>query len=563
MKHWIARVNGNRPLLYVNIALLFVFVNLLAARANLRLDLSRDGINSLSESSEKVFSRLSDRVLIEAYISQDVPGELLAMLQPIIGILYEIEREGGDRIKFKLIDPATESEKAQAEKRGIQGIPIEEQRVDQVSARLGYFALYLQIGDKNQVISLVEEGRLVEDIEYRILREIKQMTRKSRESGIALLKAPGSLEASRWQSYNDQHKDNLFGFKSLQEKESGTIREIDLSDEVPSGIDTLIVTGLPRLERMEEYRLDQFIMRGGHVLFLLKGFDFEFRQNNPQLARLGLGGPGGGFAAVPEEDLKKLNGFLGHYGVTINGEVLLDPEVAAAARDIQGQFIMPVPNPAWAVYSKEGGQIQGKHPAIAFTEQLVLPWFSGLDLREAVQPDVKFSSLVFSNTTAIRRESTSLELRDLQNLGQENLVGRPVPLIVYASGRFKSAFAADDLPKDADREKFRAAVAGGGQVNLVFIGTPYMVSDMLVSSETNLQIYRINQAFISNLLELMAGDTDLMAARSRVQTIQQLQPLGPLTESFFRWFHILLLPLIAGLYGTYRLMGRNRKRGLT
>ena len=472
----IEAINKNRPLMYVNTVVLFVLVNVIAARLNCRADFTRENANSLTDSTEAVLSKLDTPVLIEAYISRDVPGELVTMLDPNISVLQEIDRVGGDMIQLQLVNPVEEDEKEQARDRGVNGIPIEEARVDRLTQREGFFGLYLQMGDKTTNISLVdrERGRIVEDLEYRFLKEIKRMSIQSSKSGIGLAKAPGAMESRRWQSAQDQNKDNIFGFRTLLERELGFMTEVNLSEgEVPDDVETLLLFGMPRLEEKEIYHIDQFLMRGGSLVCMLKGFDFQFQQQNPQLAQLGLGGPGGGFATVPREELGKLNDWLGKYGITVNGEILFEPELSMAAMDIQGNFLRRVPNPAWAVYSRESGNIVSNHPALKELQQLIFPWFSSLDVKEARQAEVSFSTMIQSSPQAITRDSSSLSLRDIQSIGQEggdSRVEGPRPVAVLAQGKFRSAFSSDKLPEGVNVDRFRSAQVGDTRGTLAVIG---------------------------------------------------------------------------------------------
>ena len=70
----------------------------------------------------------------------------------------------------------------------------------------------------------------------------------------------------------------------------------------------------------------------------------------------------------------------------------------------------------------------------------------------------------------------------------------------------------------------------------------------------------------------MQGDTDLVAARLRTRGVDYIEGppswfsyLVPSDKGFqvvFQWFHILLVPLILGIYGLIRLTRRNQKRGM-
>ena len=567
MKDILDYINQNRPLKYFNVLLLFFLLNGIAAKANCRIDFSRDQINSLTESTERVLSGLKEPVIVEAYISREVPGEILSILLPLISQLEEMDRIGKNKLLLQIITPSSEAEMNMAQSRGIQGIPIEESSVDEIKQRLGYFGIYIQMGEKSSVISLVQDGQIIDNLEYQFLRELKKMIKtETAGSRLGFVHADGTMKTVRWQKQTDQDKNNLFGFRTLIEKDLGLLADIDLADTVNPDISILILTGMPQLSEIEKYNLDQFIMRGGNLLLMFKGFDFQLEQPDPRLVSLGLGAPGGGFATVPEEDLKVMNEWLSHYGFSVNGEILFEPELAAAADDIRGEFIQKVPNPSWAVYLKENGQIVGDLPSMSAVEQLILPWFSSINIHKNSQEAVTFTTLIQTSPKAIKRKASSLELRELIKIGSspgDETLNEELPVAAFAQGKFKSLFSQENLPEGADKGIFRPGQAGGTQSSIILIGTPYLASDILLQNRTNAQIFRINLSFIENLIEAAYGDTDLIAARSKIRYLDTMVQTGKTFETIFSWFFILFIPMLLGIYGSIRLYHRNKRRGIT
>ncbi|HNN75573.1 MAG TPA: GldG family protein [Leptospiraceae bacterium] len=572
MKSFFSALNHNTLFIRVNTVVLFLLLNGAASSWNCRWDMSRDRVNSVTESTEKVFARQRDPVLVEAYITSDLPGELKAMLSPILYQLDEIGRVGGKKVRLRIINPDTEEKKQAAEQRGIQGNPFEQARVDEVSQRLGYFGIYIQSGEKSTVLPLVEEGRIIEDFEYRFLREVKALNKKDGPSGIGYVRVRGTLDTRSFQQSQEPDKDNLFGFYTLMQRAFGNIVDVDLSREVDRDVETLILTGLPHFDDRQAYHLDQFLMRGGNLVCMLKGFDFQLQQMDPRMARMGIGGQGRAFAMVQQDELSHFNQLFSKYGISLRGEVLFEPELAAPEMDIQGQYVQKVRNPSWAVYSRDTGTIVSDLPAVRGVQQVVFPWVSGFDLKEDKQPNVTFSPLVVTTPDAISKDTAPLGLREMQKIGRDPSdvrVDHSLPVAVLASGRFQSAFSEKDVPPGEDKASYRGAQAGSRRSSIIVLGSAYMVSDILLRNESNFQIFRINQAFVTNLVEAAQGDNDLAAARARVGGIDYLRPLFSRDdtlqagfEKLFMWFHILFLPVLLGIYGARRLALRGRRRGL-
>lgn len=570
MKDLIGKINHNRPLFYFNMVALFFLLNGIAAGLNVQFDLTCDGTNSLSESTEKVLSKIDDRILVEAYISRDLPGQANVMLDPVIARLKQIERIGGDKIQYRLINPDTEEKRKQAQKRGVQGVRIAEAKVAESTVRLGYFGVYVQIGDRSELISLLGNrqggGGVIDDFEYQFLRALKKISRKEESSDLAFVEGPGLFRNVPPNQQTGFSKDSMYIFRYLMEQDGEKPGSIPLDLPVPDKYHTLIVSGLPRLEEKEIYHLDQFLMRGGNLILMLKGFDFQLQRQDPRLARFNIPMSGGAFASVPEEDVKKMNDWLGPYGVTVNGEILYEPEQATPTFDLEGKYFNAFRNPVWGFYTRQRKNIKSDHPSLRDLEAIIFPWFSGLDLKEALQPKVKYSVLVQSSTGAISRKTGNFDPRSLYVMRpepNESRTGRHIPLAIMAVGKFKSAFSADSLPTGVRADRFRAEQTGDDISRMIVMGTPYLVSDVLLQRQENAEIFRYNQTFLMNLLEAVSGDEDLIAARSRIPQMRLLESTGETFQTLFKWFHILLLPLGLAVFGTLRLIRRNQRMGIT
>ena len=550
---------------YINIVIFFFLLNGLCSRVACRWDLSRDQSNSVSQSTAKVFRSLKEPVLIEAYITKNVTGEISSEIQPILSILEEMGRVGGDKIKLHIYNPDNEKLRKKAEEHGISGIPIAQQKDIETNVRLGYFGIHLQQDSKSVIIPLIDRNWFIQDLEYRILREIKRFQKSQEKSNIAIANAFGLSSARAWTRAEDQNKDNIFGFKTTLEKEMGTIEDLSLEQAIPSRIETLFVVGLPDLEEKEYYHLDQFLLRGGDLICLLGSFDFKIQGSDPRLARFNLGGAGGlGQAKINKEKLGKLNQWLDAYGLKLRGEILLEPSQAVPVWDFKGRFPKQILYPAWAVYDKSANNLPSQNPALLAIQQLIFPWFSGLDIKQGKQEKVKYDVLVQSTEKVKSMQNISLDYLEVQKLTSTsgNYLGYKVPLAVLASGDFRSAYSRDKLPKGVDRNLYLKKQANETKGNIILIGSPYLVSDIMLKNQIGTTIFSLNSTFILNLMETLEGDTDLLEARGRKRTLATLDIQNSFFQSLISWSFSLGLPFALGIWGAFRLYKRNRKRGL-
>jgi len=563
----VKKIFNHKVFIFINILILFVLINGIAYSLNIKWDFSKGKVNTLSESTSRVLKKLKYPLLIEAYISRDIPGQLVAQIQPIIYLLEDIKRVGKEKIHLKIISPITEEERSLATKRGIQGIPIEEADLHKASVRMGYFGIYLQYGDKSTTISLVEQGGIVGNFEYLFLKEVKRFFQDEKTiSGIGYVRGNGTLQMRRWQSRLDQDKDNLYAFKNLIEKDLGQIKEIELNGPIPETIETLILAGLPKLSSSEQFYLDQFLLRGGNLVLFLKGFDFTISPPNPQFLQLGISSGSRGFTTIPEE-VKQWNEFLSNYGLQIQERIVLEPALAVPEVDILGQYLGRYPNPSWAFYSQESDNINTEHVLTKNISYVIFPWFSDLSYDPQKQPEVKYYVLVKTTPKAILRKETSLSLKDLQFVGQkplqegESFSNASLPVMILAQGKFRSAFK--EIKSKELASSFLEGQLANTEGKILLIGTPYLVSDIFFRNEANIEYFKVNYSFVQNLLEYLQGDTDLIAVRSKMPFISVIQYQFPVElQKIFAWIHTLTIPVILGIYGFIRLKNRYRKKGV-
>lgn len=550
---------------YANIIILFFLSNGVISRANLQLDLSKDRINSVTRSTKKVFRSLETPVLVEAYITQKVTGEILRGILPIVSTLKEMKRIGGDKIQLRIYDPDTEDLRNKAQSREIQGIQVEERKDAEASVRLGYFGVYMQMEDKSHSINLIDKNWFVRDIEYRILKQVKKFLQSKEKSGIAFAEVPGAVSIVPWSRIQDKNKDNLYGFKSVLRQEKGEIESILLNTRIPDRIQTIFLVGLPRLEKKEEYYLDQFLLRGGNLICMFKSFQFQIKDPDPRLAQFGVSGGGSlGNASLEREDVKKLNEWISGYGISLKTEILLEPKQAMPVWDFQGRIPFQTIYPAWAVYSKQTGNLMSKKEAMTPITQLVIPWFSSLILKETIQSNVQYEVLAQTSLNAVSVDFANMNYKEVQRLASstKQYLGYKAPIAVWASGKFNSVFTPSSIPSGVRRNFYQRTQQEETQGNLAVIASPYMVSDILLHNQNGLQVFNLNRAFLLNLLEMMEGDTDLAEARSRQPTLSTLNVESKFFQKLVSWILSFAFPVFFGIFGTLYLIRRAKKRGV-
>ncbi|HEY1406515.1 MAG TPA: GldG family protein, partial [Spirochaetota bacterium] len=267
---------------------------------------------------------------------------LLAVKQPIKVTLYvsdelknfgiqgfeklsDTVREGFEKVNatnykklvYNAVDPsADKSTEAIARRYGLQTLKWKDTNLPggkHLPAGEGILSIVVQNGDRFQVIPLQIQptifGRYVigglEQVNDRINAAVSMVLAHNPTVGYASGNAERSLADEREGAAN---------LRALLMEEYD-VKEFDLTkDEIPESVKTLIVNG-PKVAYTDEelYKIDQFMMKGGNVLFLVDSFnEMRTQSRNPMQQS----------AFVPIDS--GLGKILSKLGIAVNKDYVLD-----------------------------------------------------------------------------------------------------------------------------------------------------------------------------------------------------------------------------------------------
>ena len=309
-------------LLLISIALVAVVaINLASSFLSFRWDLTSEKKYSLLPATKNLIKELKDEVLIKVYLEGDMSSDFRRLQQSTRDILTEMRAVGGKKIRYEFIDPV--KGRSEEERKGLlesfldKGLsPVNEQtgkaNESKVTVVFPFATAYYggrefpiqliqsQIGyDKKQTIN-----NSVISLEYNFANAIQKLT-QYRPPRVAFSQGHGEL-----------NKLELADLQSQLLRLSYEVQMMDLSAQfqVPEKFDAVIVAKptLP-FDEKDKYKLDQFVMRGGKILWLL-----DATTANMDSLRVS---PTGQF--VLDKNLN-LDDQLFKYGVRINNDLVQD-----------------------------------------------------------------------------------------------------------------------------------------------------------------------------------------------------------------------------------------------
>jgi len=514
---------------------ILVAANVIGSRLFARADLTEGKEFTISSSTKQILKRLDDVVQIKVFFSKKLPPQLATLEQQVGDLLKEYEIYSDGKVTVRFFDPESEDVKGQARSMGIPEVQMNVLEKDQYRVVNVLMGLGVQYGDKTEPIPLIQD---VTSLEYELSSALVKVTR-TEEKTIGFLTGHGERTLDR----------DLEGMKRALEQQFA-VRAVDLSQgrvAVPEDITLLIVAGPSGVTERTEYQIDQYIMRGGKVIFLLDPMKL-----NEQV----------GLSAIPVRS--GLDDLLAFYGARPEAAIVLDPARNSQATFQSGFFAYAVQYPLWPRITTQVGGFNPDHPITSRLESLTLPWTAPLEVNVPIdapvepdgptyvppaaansdQPGVRAAILCQTTDQALTQQGR-YELNP-QTLMATPPTGAPrvMPLAVLLTGTFKSFYAGKPVPSAGD-EMLAAdgiSLAANANANANETGVPQSTDTQLLvvggshfATNQFLRSFPENLLFLQNSIDYLTLGDELIAIRSRGATERPLQQLSDGAKAAVRY----------------------------
>jgi gliding-associated putative ABC transporter substrate-binding component GldG len=498
-------------------------VNVIAQRFFVRYDLTEDKRYSIAPATRAVLEGLDDVVNVEAYFSRDLPPYLVSLRRQVEDILAEYRAYGGGNVSVEFRDPGDDPMTRQKIRSlGIPEVQLEILEKDQFRLTTAYMGIALLYGGRKEAIPMVQNvGRLEYELTSAILRltttEKKAVGWLSGASGQAPVRGPLQQELGRFYDLRDLDADGL--------------------GEVPAEVRTLVVEAPRDLSEEARFGLDQFIMGGGSVLFLVDHFDLR----------------AGGISPVPLDS--GVHDLLEHYGVRVNRDVVVEPFYNAQAAFSSGFMQFRLPYPYWVRVPRDF--LNREHPVTADLEALVLPWTSSLEVLTGEDSAVRAETLAVSSPA-------SWTVSDPYNFSPQSPVRPPLaeeekqerPLAVLLQGRFRSFWEGKDPPSPGEGKGAEAGevVRESPETSILVVGTSRLANQEFLGQ------FPGGAVFLMNAVDWMTFGDHLIGIRSRRSGERRLSELPEGTRTALKVGNVVVLPLALAVFGLFTLLARRRRK---
>lgn len=515
--------------LWVAVALV---ANHLSSAAFLRVDVTRDQRYTLSEISRQAAASLDKPLVARVFYSDDLGPPYNNHKQALLDKLEELAAVSGGRLEIEVASPDTNpADGEEARNYGMKPIPYRFKQGSRFEARDVYMGVALLYGDRAFPVDLLTA---TETFEYQLVKGIRAISQDfEQRKVVGYSVGHGELDLMAFPEENPTAKlvADIATTHTLQKVELGG------PEDVSADIDVLIVAGpMQPLSARAQYQIDQHLMSGKPVAFFLRGMRPDFRSMR---------------AANVRHDLY---GLLGHYGLQLNKDVVID-------REHNEQFEVPIVRegrmrrvkvdyPLIPISTK----LDSAHPATAGIEAAVLPFASSIRIPEELPSGLSADVLIRTEDEAARIEGLMYVSPDVFKNPAPGEKAGSAPVVAALTGRFPSFYADKDIPAPRGTEPNdptwnpdpTSKIVDSAPTRLLLAGS----ADMLGNNPT----------LIANIVDWLAEDTALMGIRTELAADSSFEaPDGSSLQLIRAALIGGPLVFLYALGGVVLLLGRRRR----
>ncbi len=489
--------------LLIIIAILLV-VNLISDQLFFRLDFTADKQYTLSKATKDILGELNDVITITAYYSEDLPPQLIKSRRDFVDLLVEYENRSGGSVVYEFVNPnKSEQTEMEAQQAGISPIMVNVRERDQVKQMRAYMGAILQMGEKKEVIPVIQPGT---GMEYALTTAIKKLSATDKPK-IAILQGDGEPSINASAQLMEQ-------LSVLYDPEPYTISD---TAGIPSYYKTVAIID-PKDTMPESHfrKLDQYLSRGGGIYLAYSNL-----QGNLQQAFLQTG---------PDIGIKS---WLLSKGVTVNDFYVIDANCGAVTvRQQQGPFMInsQIQFPYFPIITNFSD-----HPAGQGLESVFFPFISSITYSP---PDssVHISPIAFtSENSGIVQPPAYVDIN--KDWGENDFRDGEQVVAVALEGHL-----------------------GGGSADAKMVVIPNGQFAVNGEGQQQQSVNEDNINLASNAIDWISDDTGLINLRTKGVTNRPLEQLEDSTKTLYKYGNVIIPILFVLILGFIRKQRYNAKK---
>ena len=514
----------SRSLLLIAFALAaLILLNVISIRLFGRVDMTERDLFTLSDASKELVGSLDDKIAVTAYITEELPPPYNQYRRAVLDQLNEYKAYSGGNLVYEFINPDGEVGEQEAQRQGIAPVQVQVMEEDKFESKRAYMGLTFHYEDKKEAIPFIQN---LSSLEYDISATIKRLTSTSKQK-IGFLTGHGEPGLQELQGIQ----------RTLAGQYELTTVDVAGGTAVPSDVKALVVMApATPLPETHQYQLDQYLMRGGRIAFLMNRVGASLQERFGRELDLGT------------EELFEA------YGIRLNPDLVRDRRCAnisivqqSFGFNVQSQVPFPL-LPVASDFNPENMMVKD-------LKGLVLFFVSSVDT-VGLSAKALHSELLMASSEKSGRLTKIFMINPLAEYPPAEFLEQHIPLAWLVSGQFTSAYASKEIPVDSTTagivpvEEKRLK---GPESRIIVVGDGDFARDAYLGNNDNV-------TFFANMIDYLVDDAGLITIRSKDVTLPPLEQVADGTRNLLKYGSLIAPPVLVLCYGLIRWRNRQARR---
>ena len=517
-----------------------VLVNVIGSYVFTRFDLTSEKRYTLSPTTKETLNNLEDYVYFKVYLEGDFPAGFKKLRRETKEMLDEF-RAYSKYIDYEFINPAESGNDAeiretynQLYQAGLNPTDLNVQNSDGSSKQMVIWpgALVSYRNNTEIAIDLLEnqigqssEAALnasMQNLEFRLVDAIKKVTRLEKPH-VAFIEGHGELSDEELadiaktlgQKYNVERKSIDGQIDALMHRTQDTTRDVKV---FPSYDAIVIAKPTQPFDEKDKFLIDQYIMHGGKVLWLVEPVFATMDSLQNQESTIGI-----------EQDLN-LDDMLFRYGVRLNRDLLLDltcAQLPIRTGQVGGQAQLEF----FRWYYFPLLQAASEHPMVRNMNAIKADFVSSIDATTSADGVEQIPLLKTSNYTKVSGVPVFISLAMLRQAPDQRMFSSKSKNVAYLlKGSFPSLYA-NRIPQEIVDDQATDFMEGSEPTAMIVVADGDIIRNQFdirthkplpLGFDQYTGITYTNKEFIENAISYLVDGEGLIDIRSRELKIRLL-----------------------------------------
>ncbi len=544
---------------------LVVIANIIAQYVHASFDMTEDKQFTLGRATLDLLEQVDDRIYVEVFLEGEFPAGIKRLQTATRDILRRFGVETGGYLDFEFKDPKAGDEKSfeafkeRMVERGATPLRLLMPGQDEMAAKTIYPYAIFHYSDREHVVNLMEAdipgvprevilNNAAAQLEYKFASAIAHLYQDQKPK-IAITIGHG--EASKKSTTDLEVRLRKF-------YDTGRIY-LDSVTQVSPEIDLLmIIRPTEKMSDRSKFLIDQYIMQGGKVLFLIDRINPSLDEITPLPDY------------IPPSIDPNLDDLFFKYGVRVNPTLLLDLECSRIPMIVSMQGDKPLMElKPWFYFPIVVGNPE--HPVTAGLDRIEMKFASTLDTirtKTPIKKEIILSSSAYSRTQTYPMRLGFEIIKTATDPTKYNK--KHLTLGVVLSGIFPSLYEHRVSKRMMDMlnqigqgfksksEFTKIAVISDGDLAMNEIDLRTGKPGLLGYNRFERRHYA-NPDFLLNLVEYMLDENNILESRTKKLKLRLLDAGKAAQKTKWRLINIALPLLLLALFGiAYQWVRRRR-----